>query len=181
MSYEYMLGFGAEGEQSGSGKQRPVGQQQAGGQRRPGSRQQPSREQEKRLARTACGGAPCPEGLKTRASFRRGDNPVLLAEWQENMDGQGCILQCSVGNEYNYCCPSVSEARDVITDPFATAPVELAPAAALPAAAPSSGENGGSSGLVVFFGLLGLGVAGFIGIAALRRKKKRKKKSKGKK
>lgn len=159
--------------------------QGSGGQ---GPAQKLTSEQKRQRAQTACGGAPCPEGLGQRVLFRSA-NPVRLAEFEAGMTGRGCALLCSVGDELTYCCPAAQQAQNVVTDPFATDPMELdadvllptalAPTA-VPGAAPSNGENGEPSGLVVLFGVLGLGVVGFIGFAALRRKSKKRKSKKEK-
>ncbi|MHC4702351.1 MAG: EGFR-like transmembrane domain-containing protein [Planctomycetota bacterium] len=149
MSYEYLLGLGAEQQQ------------------RPAQRRRISPEE-------SCGGIRCPEGLSNTILVRLQD-PVRLAEFEENMRGRGCVLLCNVGDSYTYCCPSASEARDVVTDPFATAPVELDAAAALLVAVPDGEVDDRSLAIPVILGVLGLGVAGLIGFAVLRRKSKKEK------
>ncbi|MHC4119737.1 MAG: hypothetical protein ACYSWO_19745 [Planctomycetota bacterium] len=134
MSYENLLGLGAEQ------------------QRRPAQKRRISPEE-------SCGGIRCPEGLNNTILVRLQD-PVRLAEFEENMRGRGCVLLCNVGDSYTYCCPS----------PFVTAPVELDAAAALLVAVPDGEVDDRSLAIPVILGVLGLGVVGFIGFAVLRHK-----------
>lgn len=191
MSYEYLQGFGADDDEdtfvlgvkvAGPGKrsQRPGGRSQGGKRQRP----QYSREERQRRTQAACGGAPCTKGLGTKV-FREEDNPVRLAEFQEEMEGRGCSLLCTVGNSSAYCCPSAKRAQEVVTDPFATDPTMLhsvqtsiaeGSMTQSPEAVVSNDQNGSSSlRLVAILGILGFGAASVIGYLVFRPKRKRKK------
>lgn len=195
MSYEYLQGLGAEdddtfvlGVKVGGSEKRS---QRSGRRPQEGKRQQPqySREERRRRTQAACGGAGCPEGLGAKI-FREIDNPLRLAEFQDEMEGRGCSLLCSVGNSAAYCCPSASRPQEVVTDPFATDPTMLEsvatsiaarPEEQLPEGAHSDEQNGRSQlGLVVALGIVGFGAAGVIGYLVFRPKRKRKKRKKGK-
>ena len=187
MSYEYMLGIGAEDDDVFElGVQvAPLPTKKSS--QAPGSQQAQkgriSRQEKRRQTQAACGGMSCPEGIGQKTNFVTND-PVRVAEIEEAMIGQGCSSLCTVGNSYTYCCPSTIQMQEVVTDPFATDPMMLdvvetsiaitpteVPAAVTPV------EEGDSSrlGFVAIFGVLGLGMAGVIGFLALRKKRKKKK------
>jgi len=202
MSYEYMLGFGAEdddkfvlgvkvaGSQSGrrsqDGKVRQGSRSQQGGERR-----QSQYSQEEHRARTlaSCGGIECPEGLKGRI-FREEENPIGRAEFQQGMESRGCSLLCAVGNSATYCCPSAQTTQEVVTDPFATDPMTLdtiatsiakRSATQFPEGDVSDGQSGRSPlKLVAILGVLVFGAAGFVGYVVFRRKRTRKSRKKEK-